>query len=86
MLCALTYIPPHCLLLLSRPNQSVAAATKGMKSNSMAEEDQAEGEEESATPVFNVDRLKAETKTPFRTVCNVVSVIVHCKFAGYLLT
>ncbi|CAM9481968.1 unnamed protein product, partial [Hapterophycus canaliculatus] len=27
-----------------------------------------EDEEEAATPAFNVDKLKAETKTPFRTI------------------
>lgn len=33
-----------------------------------AEEEEEEGDEEEAKPAFNVDRLRAETKTPFRTV------------------
>lgn len=46
----------------------------------MDDDDQAQeedSEDESATPVFNVDRLKAETKTPFRTVCCAVRVVLH---------
>lgn len=51
-----TFVPPL-------PPPSVAAADRGDKPQQEDEEG-----EEIATPAFNVDKLRAETKTPFRTV------------------
>lgn len=62
------------------PPRSVAAADRG-------DEPQQEDEEgdETATPAFNVDKLRAETKTPFRTVggCSTyvhVGCVEYCVF------
>lgn len=56
------------------PARSVAAAERGDEPRQENEED-----EETPTPAFNVDKLRAETKTPFRTVggatCGVMSYI-----------
>lgn len=43
---------------------SVAAATEKGDADSQSDEE----DDEIATPAFNIDKLKAETKTPFRTV------------------
>lgn len=48
---------------LSLPHSVAAAADRGNRGDESDEEG-----EEIATPAFNVDKLKAETKTPFRTV------------------
>lgn len=61
------------MISLSRP-LSVAAAERGDEPRQEDEED-----EETATPAFNVDKLRAETKTPFRTVGGAMrDVIFYC--------
>lgn len=50
------------------PLFSVAKGTSAKGSGGKEDEDGEEEDGEEAKPAFNVDRLRAETKTPFRTV------------------
>lgn len=69
MVCSIPSIPSS---LLSLP-RSVAAADRG---DGPRQKD--EGGEGTATPSFNVDKLRAETKTPFRTVGAMASLYGGC--------
>lgn len=72
-------VPPLSLQTSVPPpyNSVAAAADKGDNPQQGGEE----SDEEKATSAFNIDKLKAETKTPFRTVSGVILAIhiVFCR-------